>query len=249
MTDDVLAQPALRDGVVVPVDAVPVAIAVRRDGSSGPRAIDPIATPGILSVEEQGAPIWVGSGVPLGGLGELEVDEPDHHGVPRPSLLTFAAAAAAGAPAPATARRGGDALRLVVHRSLYDRGTVVAASPSLAPLAPDQVLTVNPAELARLGLDGAARVVVRSEHGELEVEVAGDAELPPGLAVLGANLAAANALGIGAGRRHRSGDRRAPGGTLMRDPLFAHGVDLGGLRHRPREGARRLRRPARLGAC
>jgi len=193
VTDDVLAQPALRDGVVVPVDAVPVAIAVRRDGSSGPRAIDPIATPGILSVEEQGAPIWVGSGVPLGGLGELEVDEPDHHGVPRPSLLTFAAAAAAGAPAPATARRGGDALRLVVHRSLYDRGTVVAASPSLAPLAPDQVLTVNPAELARLGLDGAARVVVRSEHGELEVEVAGDAELPPGLAVLGANLAAANA--------------------------------------------------------
>ena len=51
-----LGRPERRDGVVVPRRAAPVGIAGRR-----PRPLDPIATPGIVSVEDQGAPLDLGS--------------------------------------------------------------------------------------------------------------------------------------------------------------------------------------------
>ena len=55
---EVVGSPARRDGIVVPIEATTVTI------TSRPRPIDPIATPGILSTEEQGAPLSVGFGLP-----------------------------------------------------------------------------------------------------------------------------------------------------------------------------------------
>ena len=50
-----LAAPAAADGLVVPLPAAPVKLTER------PRKLDPIATPGIESVEEQGAPLTTGA--------------------------------------------------------------------------------------------------------------------------------------------------------------------------------------------
>ncbi len=168
-----------RDGVVVPLGATPVTI------GAAPRRLDPIATPGIASVEEQGAPLRVGfSPTPAmpGALSETPV----------PPLL--------GAPGPeevlAPPRLDAYSHRLVVRRHLYDRGTLVAASTSLKPLAPDEELVVHPAELARLGVASGEQLRVRSPHGDAIVTARADERTPRSVVVLGANLASQSAPGV-----------------------------------------------------
>jgi anaerobic selenocysteine-containing dehydrogenase len=72
----------------------------------------------------------------------------------------------------------------VSSRKLYDQGTLVQRSPSLAPLAPGSPLRVNPADLDRLGLSSGARVRVTSSRTTLVLVAHADAGVPKGTALL-----------------------------------------------------------------
>ncbi len=179
VTPEILARPSGRDGIVVPIGAVPVGIAKR---GSGARLIDPMATPGITSTDEQGAPLRVGAARPLGGAGDVEPQPTDAVDV-RPALVPCPGAGTA----PVVARLDAYSHRLVVRRSLYDGGTLVASCPSLAPLAHGDVLSVHPAEIARLGVAPGDRLRVRSSGREATVVVSADEALDRQVVVLRAN--------------------------------------------------------------
>ena len=186
-----LLQPGGYDGVVVPVRVAPVMLGTA--GSQRPngatRSIDPMATPGISSVEEQGAPLLAGASVPPGGdlaevLGALESErtpEADGRAGERPPLLALRWGQF---PAPEVPRLDGYALRLVTRRSLLDHGTLVQACSSLAPLVPGQALRVRPKVVEQLGLRDGDAVRARSPYGELVVPLVGDATVPSGICVL-----------------------------------------------------------------
>jgi anaerobic selenocysteine-containing dehydrogenase len=141
-----------------------------------------MATPGITATDEQGAPLRVGAAVPLGGAGDDAVRSGDG-APPRPGLLEWVPT-----PAVATAPRlDAYSYRLVVRRSLYDGGTLVGASPSLAPLAVQDVLAVHPAELARLGVAPGEMLKVRAGGREAEVGTVADDTLERHVVVLPAN--------------------------------------------------------------
>ncbi len=175
-----LASQAARDGVVAPLPPTPVALR----GLAVPGSIDPMATPGITSVEEQGAPMRAGAAEAPAGerLGEaarsgVASREPS---VARPAVL---GAPARGQPS-SPERLDAYSHRLVVRRRLYDRGTLVATCPSLAPLAAPTELAVHPAELASLGLRSGDRARVRSARGEAVVPVVADEALDRGVVVM-----------------------------------------------------------------
>ncbi len=175
---ELLARPERRDGVVVPLPASAVALGATRR----PRPIDPVATPGILSVEEQGAPLGAGAAEPPGGAAGASHAPTTE----RPALLRLSGLEDLGAAVPPASGDAG--FRLVVRRSLYDGGTLVKASAALAALSPDALLAVAPAALERLGLAPGARARVRSAHGEAIVELTADPGLHPGVVALGAHL-------------------------------------------------------------
>jgi NADH-quinone oxidoreductase subunit G len=151
-----LADDDRRDGVVVPLD--------RHLTTSAPRPIDPIATPGITSVFEQGAPIRVGTGEPVGGPPEdFEV-------------VATAPGAAIDIPTATVVASPLESYshRLVLGRSLYDEGTLIATSPSLHGLAVAPTLRVNPSEIAKLGVVDGGKIRVSSPKGSTEVTVTAD---------------------------------------------------------------------------
>jgi anaerobic selenocysteine-containing dehydrogenase len=78
----------------------------------------------------------------------------------------------------------GYSLRLVSGHKLYDAGTLVQHSPSLAALAPGGVVGVNPSDLDRLGLSSGDAVRVASSRGAITIATEADASVPKGLAVL-----------------------------------------------------------------
>lgn len=205
-----LASPAGRDGVVVPLPSSAASIA----GASTrplPRLIDPIATPGIASVEEQGAPLQAGASEPPGadppadrGVGGARA-QLDAQPLVGPSMPdgdeAFAGSghpggARAGAPLVLRAPRAdGYGLRLVVTRELYDAGTLLQAAPSLAPLANPGSLRVHPGEVERLGVSAGSIVRLTAPRGTLEIPISPDASVPRGIAVLGANPASSKRSG------------------------------------------------------
>jgi NADH-quinone oxidoreductase subunit G len=87
-------------------------------------------------------------------------------------------------------------LRLVVNRKLYDRGTLVANSPSLADLGGKATLRLNPQDFDRLGISGGDEVRVTSSRGHVTVPVRPDASVPRGVAVLPANGAGGRASAL-----------------------------------------------------
>ena len=142
--------------------------------TSGPRRLDPIATPGIESVEEQGAPLAVGAALALGvepsrdedldydGAEDEDGDADDDEAPALREGAQPAPLAAVLAPRPPAMLRfdadawsspvlvspaGERASHLVVRRRLYDHGTLVQSSRSLGPLAPPQQLHLAPAEI------------------------------------------------------------------------------------------------------
>ena len=181
-----LGHPEHRDGVVVPLAAVPVDIGGRR-----PRPIDPIATPGILSVEDQGSPLELGAAQPAGAAGDVAPGWPPATAVP---LVTFSPPDGA---APADEPAAG-AYRLVVRRTLYERGTLVAESPSLAQLVPEPAVFVHPAALKELRVAPGSTVTVRSARDSLQLPIALDDSLPRGVALLVANLVPSEGRGASA---------------------------------------------------
>ncbi|HEV2810790.1 MAG TPA: NADH-quinone oxidoreductase subunit NuoG [Acidimicrobiales bacterium] len=78
-------------------------------------------------------------------------------------------------------------LRLVSSRRLYDDGTLVHHSPSLAPLAPGPRLRINPADLQPLGVQSGARLQVTSSQGRVVVEAVADPGVPAGSVALSFN--------------------------------------------------------------
>jgi NADH-quinone oxidoreductase subunit G len=84
-------------------------------------------------------------------------------------------------------------LRLVVTRKLYDRGTLVRSSPSLADLAEPATLRLNPHDFDQLGVAEGDDVRVSSSRGNVTVPTIPDAGVPRGIAHLYFNLAGGRA--------------------------------------------------------
>lgn len=78
----------------------------------------------------------------------------------------------------------GYAFRLVAARKLWDAATGVQQSASLAHLADDSVLTMNPTDLERLGVADGDRVNVTSTRTTLVLPVAADEGVPRGIATM-----------------------------------------------------------------
>ena len=187
-TGAALASPDAADGLVVPLVASPVRLGRR------PRKLDPIATPGIESVEEQGAPL--GAGAAVSPSVETGIDQDGGTGgsadnsvgsATPPPLLRFEAGAWDGKMPTSTLDLSGT--RLVVRRGLYDHGTLVQSSASLAPLARSQELRLPAKDMERLGLEAGDHVRVRSSRGELVIAAVHDTGVPDGVALMEFNAA------------------------------------------------------------
>ncbi|MGO9335770.1 MAG: NADH-quinone oxidoreductase subunit NuoG [Acidimicrobiales bacterium] len=193
-TGAALSAPGAADGIVIPLKVASVQL------TRHPRRLDPIATPGIESVEEQGAPLAAGAAMSPGvepgadqeGLGDevapVATSEPG--GSRPPSLLRFDPDAWT-APSPVPPVDQGS-WRLVVRRGLYDYGTLVQSAESLAPLAGAQVLRLSPQAMRQLGVGTGDEVRVRTPRGELVLAAVGDVGVPAGVAHLQFNAAPAH---------------------------------------------------------
>ena len=84
-------------------------------------------------------------------------------------------------------------LRLVVTRKLYDRGTLVRSSPSLAELAEQATLRMHPQDFDRLGVAAGDDVRITSNRGNVTVPTVPDDGVPRGIAHLHANKAGGRA--------------------------------------------------------
>jgi NADH-quinone oxidoreductase subunit G len=174
LTQAVLHSDVAHDGILVPI----VEGAIRRVDVE---PIDPVALPGVESVERQGAPPRVG----LAG-GDGTIDARTAALDTRPPLLSGLAPSegeAARVP-PADSY----ALRLVASRRLYDAGSSVTGSPSLTPLVPTLVARTNPYDLDRLGAHTGDRVRVRSARGALELGAEADVTVPRGVVAIDFNV-------------------------------------------------------------
>jgi NADH-quinone oxidoreductase subunit G len=169
-----LDQVSGHDGIVVPLGTASVPAV---------EPIDPVAIPGVESVERQGAPPRVGLTESL-SRELLAALHPPRGSDDEPALLRRPVPAAVSVPPP-----DHYSLRLVSTRRLYDNGAAVVASPSLAALVPSATALANPSDLARLGVGPGDRVRVSSPRGELTVVAAGDSGVPKGVLVVEFNLA------------------------------------------------------------
>jgi NADH-quinone oxidoreductase subunit G len=96
----------------------------------------------------------------------------------RPSLFKFRpSVTAAVVPTPDSY-----SLRLVLSRTLYDDGVHTQNSPSLAKLAPQSGIRLNPGEVERHGLQNGGSVKVLSQTGDLITTVIADDRVPRGVA-------------------------------------------------------------------
>ena len=95
-----------------------------------------------------------------------------------PSLADIAAATSVAVPAV-----DGYGLRLVVDRKLWDLGTMVQQSQSLAHLAADTTLALSPADFDALGVQDGSTITVTGPGGATaELEVSASAGVPRGVA-------------------------------------------------------------------
>jgi NADH-quinone oxidoreductase subunit G len=159
------------DGVVAPLVASAVSITRR-----APLPLDPVAVPGVESVERQGAP-------PHAGLAEsptADLDPPDDDVAPgarRPEPLVGPVDLVVPHVAP------GDrySVRLVASRTLYDLGAAVSAVPVLAGLVATAPLRVNPQDLDDLGVAAGGSVRVRTATASALLGAVPDASLRRGV--------------------------------------------------------------------
>jgi len=172
LTQDVLHSDGAHDGILVPLT----------DGVGEPEVvpIDPVALPGVESVERQGAPPRIGTGGSSPALARTE-----QMGSP-PPLLT---AADTGGTEPLHVPKADNyTFRLVACRRLYDAGSSVTGSPSLTPLVPELTVRANPYDLDRLGAVTGDRVKVRSARGELTLAAESDEGVPRGVVAIDFNV-------------------------------------------------------------
>jgi hypothetical protein len=168
----VLQSDAAHDGLILPLTA----------GAEQPDVapIDPVALPGVESVERQGAPPRIGTG---GTTPELVRTE--QLGSPPPLLST----AGTGGTEPLHVPKADNyTFRLVAGRRLYDAGSSMTGSPSLTPLVPELVVRANPYDLDRLGATTGDRLKVRSARGELTLAAESDEGVPRGVVSIDFNV-------------------------------------------------------------
>jgi NADH-quinone oxidoreductase subunit G len=199
VTRALLASRWARDGVVVPRSRSEPSVepGAGRPGGGGdrlemitdagagvtqapPAPIDPVADPGIGSAETHGIPVTALDPA----TDEPEVPEKRPPLAEPPPLLRFELEHA-GADVPSL---DGYSLRLVAARTLWDDGTLVRHSPSLAHLHPELRLRVNPYDLDRLGVSSGGRVRAISPRVSMVLEVLADTGVPRGSASLIFNL-------------------------------------------------------------
>jgi NADH-quinone oxidoreductase subunit G len=87
-------------------------------------------------------------------------------------------------------------LRLVTSRVLYDNGTLVQASSSLAKLAPGAHVRLHPGEVERHALLDGATVRVVSQTAEVSLRVVADDRVPRGAAFVPFNQAGPGAADL-----------------------------------------------------
>ena len=156
-----------------------------RDHRPDVEPIDPIALPGVESVERQGAPPRSAPEAPC-----RPACQPTPWAARRPC---------SGRPRPTAPGRctipkaDNYSLRLVAGRRLYDAGCSVTGSPSLTPLVPALVARANPYDLDRLGAVTGDRVKVRSARGELILAAEADEGVPRGVVAWTSTCPAARA--------------------------------------------------------
>ncbi len=183
-----------RNGIVVPIGSGPG----EQRANLAPAPLDPMADPGIASAELHPVPLapeWRSSVVAVD-------DSTAPGGAPAfgpPARLTPKTTAAASAPGPGTTNTADEStevqgsqhsLRLVASRPMWDGGTFVQFSPSLAQLHPALQLRVNPGDLARLGVEVGSFVRVSAGTGRAGVVAiaVADGNVRDGTAVLPFNL-------------------------------------------------------------
>jgi NADH-quinone oxidoreductase subunit G len=177
VTPDLLAQPGLMDGVVVPLppegpEPEPDRVIEEIEVASTTRHL------GAVRFESEAA----GAGAPLEAApGDPHLPAPD--GADRPPLLRFSGPATPRPVPPVDAY----SLRLVSGHKLYDQGVLVQHSPSLAQLTVPGELRANPYDLDQLGIGAGDQVRVSSPRGSLVVEAVRDPSLPRGSASLAVN--------------------------------------------------------------
>ena len=198
LTRAVLASRHARDGVVVPLSRPQPGVEpgsgrpgggadrldLVTDAGAGvtqppPAPIDPVADPGIGSAETHGVPVTA-----LDPATEEEGPK-ERPPLPEPPPLIRYEPQGAGGEAPGL---DGYSLRLVSGRTLWDNGTLVQRSRSLAGLHPDLRLRVNPYDLDRLGLRTGGRVRTISPRASMVLDVVADSGVPRGSASMTFNL-------------------------------------------------------------
>ncbi len=173
LTQEVLHSDVAHDGILVP-------LARDTDHHTDVEPIDPMALPGVESVERQGAPPRVGTGASLPAVARTAA-----LGSP-PPLLEWTGT---GGTEPLHVPKADNyTLRLVAGRRLYDAGSSVTGSPSLTPLVPTLVARANPYDLDRLGAVTGDRVKVRSARGELILAAEADEGVPRGVVAIDFNV-------------------------------------------------------------
>jgi NADH-quinone oxidoreductase subunit G len=205
LTQAVLDSPAARDGVVVPLKASRVTIGQR--GTNWESKFDPMATPGIESVELQGAVARVGAAESQGsyesedgeqtaeGSGARKKTQLDKTRPKKPSMLSFTSSDKE----PATVQSvepvvepGSGSLRLVSPRRLYDHGVQMVESESLGGLVKPLVAKVNPAELEARSVTPGSIVRLSSNGTALKIAVVADAGVHLGTVEVSANVRSGN---------------------------------------------------------
>jgi NADH-quinone oxidoreductase subunit G len=176
ITRAVLDARGTTDGVVAPLRAS--AVSLSRRGAAAP--LDPIAFPGVESVERQGAPPRAGLaeaptatlGAPS-GPGDATADAPADAPT-RPEPL----AGPVDLEVPHVAPNDRYSLRLVASRVLYDRGAAVGGVPALDGLVATAPLRANPQDLDELGVAAGGSVRLRTATASAMLTVVPDASLP-----------------------------------------------------------------------
>ncbi len=173
LTQQVLHSDVAHDGILVPLTG-------NEDHRDDVAPIDPVALPGVESVERQGAPPRVGT-----GSSDPAIASTSDLGSPPPLLAGTGTGGAAPLQIP---KADSYSLRLMSGRRLYDAGSSVTGSPSLTPLVPTLVARANPYDLDRLGAQTGDRVKVRSARGELILAAESDEGVARGVVAIDFNV-------------------------------------------------------------
>ena len=175
ITRAVLDAPGAGDGVVAPLSAS--AVSIGRRGAVSP--LDPIAVPGVESVERQGAPPRAGlAESPTAGssaTGSAAAPGPTTTARPRP---IGAVRTRSSSTCPTWCRTTATRSAWWRRRVLYDQGAAVASVPALAGLVDTSPLRANPLDLDELGVPAGGSVRVRTATTSTVQTVVADASLP-----------------------------------------------------------------------